>query len=247
MPPPLIIRKISRKLKSALRSASRLLIAEQTLAHLRAIREHELTTVAALLPARGTLLEIGAGTGWQAAALATRGFAVSAVDLPGSKYAADRMFPVQDYDGHTLPFPDGSFEIIYSSNLLEHIPHLAAFQEEIHRVLRPDGLAIHVLPSSAWRLWTNLTHLVRYRRRPHAHGEHATNALTEIAAFSRREWRRIFAKAGWTIVAEQTNQLFYTGSSILDARLSIRMRVRLSRLLGSACNIFVLRKPAGSS
>lgn len=247
MPPPIIVRKISRKLKSALRTAGRFLVAEQTLAHLRAIREHELETVAALLPARGKLLEIGAGTGWQAAALAARGFAVSAVDLPDSKYAPDRMFPVQDYDGHTLPFPDNSFGIVYSSNLLEHIPHLASFQEEMHRVLRPDGLAIHVLPSSAWRFWTNLTHLVRYHRRPHAHGEHATNALTEIAAFSRREWRRSFEAAHWTIVAEQSNRLFYTGSSILDARLPIRMRVRLSRLLGSACHIFVLQKPAGAS
>ncbi len=247
MPPPLFIRKISRKFKSVFRSVGRLLVAEQTLAHLRAIREHELATVAALLPARGTLLEIGAGTGWQAAALATRGFTVSAVDLPDSKYAPDRMFPVQDYDGHTLPFRDGSFEIIYSSNLLEHIPHLAAFQEEMHRVLRPEGLAIHVLPSSAWRFWTNLTHLVRYRRRPHAHGEHATNALTEIAVFSRSQWRRIFESAGWTVTAEQTNRLFYTGSSILDARLPIRARMHLSRLLGSACNIFVLKKPPASS
>lgn len=244
MPLPLIIRKISRKLKSAFRSADRYIIAEQTLTHLRAIREHELTTVMALLPARGTLLEIGAGTGWQAAALAARGFAVSAVDLPDSKYSSDRMFPVQDYDGHVLPFDDESFEIIYSSNLLEHIPHLDAFQKEMHRVLQPDGLAIHVLPSSAWRVWTNLTHLARYRRRPHAHGEHARNALTEIAAFSRREWRRIFQHAGWTIVAEQTNRLFYTGNSILDARLPIRTRARLSGLLGSSCNIFVLRKSA---
>ena len=101
---------------------------------------------------RGRLLEIGAGTGWQALALVKRGYEVSAVDLPASKYAGDRVFPVIDYDGHTLPFKDGAFGMVYSSNLLEHIPHLEAFQQEIHRVLRPDGCVVHVLPSSSLAL-----------------------------------------------------------------------------------------------
>lgn len=235
-------KKVARKIKAALKAAKRLLIAEQTLPHLQSIRGHELEVVAKLLPKGGDLLEIGAGTGWQAQALAKLGFEVSAVDLPASKYAGDRVFPVQDYDGHTLPFEDGTFQIIYSSNLLEHIPHLEAFQQEIYRVLRPDGCVIHVLPSSSRRFWTNLTHLIRYRRKPHAHGEHAANALDEIGRFSRIEWRRIFREAGWKVTGECVNQLFYTGSSVLDARLSIDSRRRLSRLLGSSCNIFVLHK-----
>ena len=237
-----VAKKISRTIKAALRSLRRLLIAEQTLAHLQAIRSHELEVVAALLPQGGKLLEIGAGTGWQAHALAQQGYEVSAVDLSGSKYAGDRVFPVQDYDGHTLPYGDGEFDIVYSSNLLEHIPHLEDFQREIHRVLRPDGCVIHVLPSSSWRFWTNLTHPIKYRRLPHAHGEHAANAFDEIGRFYRREWRRLFRATGWTVTAEHANRLFYTGSSILDARLGINMRRRLSRLLGSSCNIFVLRK-----
>lgn len=238
-----IARKFSQTLKAALRALRRLLVAEQTLAHLQAIRRYELEVVAALLPPGGRLLEIGAGTGWQALELALRGYEVIAVDLPGSKYAGDRVFPVIDYDGHTLPFGDGEFGVVYSSNLLEHIPHLNAFQQEIRRVLRPDGCAVHVLPSSSWRFWTNLTHPFRYRGWPHAHGEHAANALDEIGRFSRREWRKIFRAAGWTVTAELPNRLLYSGSSILDSRLGINMRRWLSRLLGSSCNIFVLRKP----
>lgn len=238
-----IAKKISRTIKAALRALRRLLIAEQSLAHLQAIRIHELEEVAALLPPGGRLLEIGAGTGWQALALAQRGFEVSAVDLPASKYAGDRVFPVIDYDGHALPFGDGEFTVVYSSNLLEHIPHLEDFQREIHRVLQPSGYVVHVLPSSSWRFWSNLTHPLKYRRWPHAHGEHAAGAFDEIGRFSRREWRRHFLATGWAVAAEHPNRLFYTGSSILDARLGINMRRRLSRLLGSSCNIFVLREP----
>ena len=149
-----------------------------------------------------------------------------------------------DYDGYTLPFGDREFEIVYSSNLLEHVPHLVDFQREIHRVLRPGGCVVHVLPSSSWRFWTNVTHVIRYRSWPLPHGEHAANAFDEIIRFSRREWRRIFRATGWTVAAELPNRLFYTGNSILDARLSIGVRTRLSAVLGSSCNIFVLRELA---
>jgi 2-polyprenyl-3-methyl-5-hydroxy-6-metoxy-1,4-benzoquinol methylase len=237
-----IAKKISRKIKATLRALRRLLIAEQTLTHLQVIRDQELGVVAALLPLRGRLLEIGAGTGWQAQALAKRGLDVSAVDVPSSNYADDRAFPVIDYDGHTLPFEDGEFDVVYSSNLLEHIPHLHDFQREIHRVLKPQGYVIHVLPSSAWRFWTNLTHIVKYLSIPTVHGEHAKNAIFEISAFSCRSWRRIFCEAGWLIVSEHSNHLFYTGNSIFDSKLDIKTRKILSRLLGGSCNIFLLRE-----
>lgn len=228
-------------LKAACRTLKRLLIAEQTLAHLQSIRAHELQVVVNLLPQCNSLLEIGAGTGWQARDLGQLGYQVSAIDLPASKYSEDRVFPVTDYDGQTLPFDDGAFNIVYTSNLLEHVPHLYPFQKEIRRVLQPGGCVIHVLPSSSWRFWSNLSHLIRYRTWPHPHGEHAANAIEEIGQFSRRAWRKIFRDSGWQVATERTNGLFYTGSSILDVRLGIKMRRRLSRLLGSSCNIFVLR------
>ena len=130
--------------------------------HLSALRSHELETVIRLLHRHGMnggrLLEIGAGTGQQARVLASRGYEVNAIDLPHSRYAPDRVWPVTDYDGQNLPFADDSFDIVYSSNVLEHIAHTDRMQKEISRVLRASGLAIHVLPSTAWRLLTMLMH-----------------------------------------------------------------------------------------
>jgi hypothetical protein len=77
---------------------------------------------------------------------------------------------------------------------------------------------------------------------PKAHGEHAGNALTEQFRFSRRWWVSLFCETGWTVAAQASNQLFYTGNSIMDSRLSIHARSKLSRILGSSCNIFVLRE-----
>ena len=156
-------------IKAALRALRHALIASPTMAHLQAIREHELEVVASRLPPRAKLLEIGAGTEWQANALAQCGFDVTTIDLPDSKFAGARICPVANYDGHLLPFGDAKFAVVYSSNLLEHISDLAVFQCEIHRVLRPGGCVIHLLPSSTWQFWTNLTHIFVYDHWPKAH------------------------------------------------------------------------------
>lgn len=130
-----------------------------TRAHLDAIRAYEIDRVLRLVPApRGRLLEIGAAGGHQAALLAKHFAAVEAIDLAASIPAGDKPFPVRAYDGRRLPFPDRSFDLVFSSNVLEHIPHVEAFQAEIRRVLKPGGLAVHVLPSPSWRFWTILTH-----------------------------------------------------------------------------------------
>jgi SAM-dependent methyltransferase len=66
--------------------------------------------------------------------------------------------PPQDnftyYDGVNLPFADKSFDVIYSSNTMEHVTDELGLHLEMKRVLRPGGVAIHVVPSTAWRLWT---------------------------------------------------------------------------------------------
>lgn len=128
------------------------------LEHLERLRLYELERVLEHAPAHGRVLEVGAGSGFQSRELVRRGFEVEAVDLPSSAYASTRVFPIRDYDGVALPFPDASFDWVFSSNVLEHVPDLSSFLTEIRRVLRPQGCAIHVLPTATWRLWTTLSH-----------------------------------------------------------------------------------------
>ena len=126
--------------------------------YLEAIRNYELDLVLKVLPRGGRVLEVGAGSGWQARRLAARSFAVEAIDLADTIYKDGRVWPVQEYDGVRIPFPDRSFDIVFSSNVLEHIPHVEAFQAEVLRVLKPEGLCVHVVPTAAWRLWTTAAH-----------------------------------------------------------------------------------------
>ncbi len=123
------------------------------------LRRAELKPILAKLPwLAGDLLEIGGGSGQQAVKLSERGLRVWSIDLPSSTYREGRAFPIQDYNGRDIPFPPSRFDVIFSSNTLEHIPCLDEFEQEIHRVLRPSGRAVHVLPTHHWRLWTSLTH-----------------------------------------------------------------------------------------
>ena len=225
-----------------IRSICTFYVAKENPDFVKAIRLYELDVTLNLLPKDGRLLEIGAGTGWQARALESHGYNVNAIDLASSSYRENRTWPVTDYAGKKIPFEDNTFNSVFSSNALEHIPHIYEFQKEIHRVLKPDGVVVHILPSSSWRLWTNITCLLKNWMPPTVHGEHAENAMSEIHYFSRRWWNRLFLETGWTVVTQNSNRLFYTGNLLMGSWLSLNMRSKLSRVLGGSCNIFVLRK-----
>jgi SAM-dependent methyltransferase len=52
------------------------------------------------------------------------------------------------YSGDRLPFADGEFDTVLSSQVGEHVPHPEAFFAEIVRVLKPGGKVIFTVPFS---------------------------------------------------------------------------------------------------
>jgi ubiquinone/menaquinone biosynthesis C-methylase UbiE len=210
-----------------------------------------------------SVIEIGAGSGWQANLLKRVGIKVIPLDIIFQQ--SDEKF-IQ-YDGVHLPIQSSSVDLIYSSNTLEHVNRLDLLQNELHRVLKPSGRALHILPTPTWRFWTSVEfYLLKLRRLkrwhslpyqtiypvksaksiasrlfPERHGI-AGNFLTEHQYFSRTRWSKHFIAAGWKIERIDSNRLYYAGYSLLDARLSIKARHYLSYLVGSSCAIYVLRK-----
>lgn len=134
------------------------------------MRTAELAPAIALLRPAIDILELGAGDGWQSRALADAGFHMTAVDVDASRVGSSPVFPVTLYDGKSLPFPDASFDAIYSSNVMEHVVEFDRVQDELRRVLRPGGFAIHCVPSGVWRAWTTVGHPI-----------YALKALTTVA------------------------------------------------------------------
>jgi ubiquinone/menaquinone biosynthesis C-methylase UbiE len=125
---------------------------------LERLRRAELESVSGWFEPGDRVLELGAGSGYQASLLAARGCEVTALDLPDRPHQLETHYPVQEYDGRTIPVPDESVDVVFSSHVLEHVYPLAALLEDTRRVMKPGGLAVHVLPTSTWRIWTSLAH-----------------------------------------------------------------------------------------
>lgn len=126
--------------------------------HLKSLRSAELETVRSYFLAGARVLEIGGGNGWQAQLISQWGCSVTSVDVDPAGSWARTYFPVLPYDGRRLPFASGTFDIIFSSNVLEHVTSLPELLVEMRRVLKSGGVAIHLVPTPSWRVWTSLTH-----------------------------------------------------------------------------------------
>jgi SAM-dependent methyltransferase len=107
------------------------------------------------------VLDYGCGDGTVVRRLREAGYDAYGVDIrwDGADYgdleAADlgRAGYLRYYrEGGPLPFADGSFELVVSDQVLEHVVPLEAAVREVERVTAPGGVGYHHVPSrGVWR------------------------------------------------------------------------------------------------
>jgi SAM-dependent methyltransferase len=104
-------------------------------------------------PAGRTVLDVGGGPGYFAAAFADSGLHYvgvepDATEMHDGPAATDAGTTYVRASGMALPFADASVDICLSSNVAEHVPQPWRLGREMLRVTRPGGLA--VLSYTVW-------------------------------------------------------------------------------------------------
>ncbi len=84
-------------------------------------------------------------------------------------------------DVHDMPYESGTFRVVFTSNVFEHVfaPYLALM--ECRRVVVLDGLAYHAIPE--------------FEGPEHGVGPFHLHCLTEPV------WRELLAKTGWSVAS----------------------------------------------
>jgi ubiquinone/menaquinone biosynthesis C-methylase UbiE len=105
------------------------------------------------------VLEVGVGAGTDFMQWVRAGAIATGVDLTETGVALTRerleleglVADVRTGDAEALPFPDSTFDLVYSYGVLHHSPDTSAAVREVHRVLRPGGVArVMIYNSTSW-------------------------------------------------------------------------------------------------
>lgn len=144
----------------------------------------------------GRLLEIGCGLGNDLCQIARRHVDATGIDIaPRAVELAQQHLAMHNLNAtvllancEDLPFASDSFDIVYSSGVIQHTPDINASVSEIFRVLRPGGTLVIILYHRY--SWFNL--LSKITR---TNIEFADADAPIIRDFSRRQLRRLFRKA----------------------------------------------------
>lgn len=108
------------------------------------------------------VLDLGAGAGRHSFELYRRGADVVAYDQDAAELEqVDELFAAMKAEGQVpdgaqaqtvvgdalaLPFPDGHFDCVIASEIMEHIPDDTAAMDEMVRVVRPGGRVVVTVP-----------------------------------------------------------------------------------------------------
>jgi len=131
---------------------------------------------AATHTAGARVLDFGTGTGYGAARMAATATSVTGVDVSDAAVSyATRRYPADNLDFQQispveeapLPFPDASFDVVTSFQVIEHVPSPQAYLAEAKRVLKPGGTLLVVTPDRTTRLFPgqrpwNIWHLYEF-------------------------------------------------------------------------------------
>lgn len=101
------------------------------------------------------ILDFGCNTGAAAKRFSKAGHQVTGVDISSSAIEVSKIevprakFIVLESENQ-LPFVDGSFDVCFASEVIEHVFDVRGCIREIYRILSPGGLFLITVPYHGW-------------------------------------------------------------------------------------------------
>jgi 2-polyprenyl-3-methyl-5-hydroxy-6-metoxy-1,4-benzoquinol methylase len=112
------------------------------------------------------LLDAGCGTGWLSKRACERGATVTSLDV-GAKLLAQVAKKCDSErvvgDILRLPFADGTFDVVVSSEVIEHTVEPRRAVSELARVLRPGGVLVITVPNRVWHFAIDIANALKLR------------------------------------------------------------------------------------
>lgn len=146
------------------------------------------------------VLDVGCGTGWFSQRAARRGARVTSLDI-GTRLLARVRDKCESRlvaaDACALPFRASSFDVVISSECIEHTLDPALAFREIHRVTRPGGLLVVTVPNHIWHF--AVTFAAAFKLRPFEGYEHWLR-WREVRALVRETGASLQAMRGFHLV-----------------------------------------------
>jgi ubiquinone/menaquinone biosynthesis C-methylase UbiE len=106
-----------------------------------------------IIPPKSNILDFGCGNGDTVKELSDLGFIAKGCDFKfkegvnvNSLIETDCLHKIST-NPYRLPYPDQSFDFLISNQVMEHVHNYSETIAEMSRVLKPEGVCIHIFPS----------------------------------------------------------------------------------------------------
>ena len=148
---------------------------------------------------KSPILDYGCGDGFFASIIFEKKFIDVGLDLPSSRIGEAKKLgfygSLITYTGNTIPFNKNHFGTIISNCVFEHILNIKRSLQEMHQVLKNDGLLMTSVMCSSWN--DNL-------RGGKIFGKKYIDWFNKIqhndSLLSKEEWANLFKKCGYKII-----------------------------------------------
>lgn len=164
---------------------------------------------------QGEALDFGAGRGNLSRIMLDAGLfsGITAIDLmpPDEDLPKSIRWLTQDLNEPIAALPDGSFDVIMASEVIEHLENPRAIAREWFRLLRPGGTLLASTPNNeSWRALIHLT------VRGHFAAFNEGSYPAHITALVRKDFERILNEVGFA-----SPRFVFTNEGGLPAKPSV--------------------------